>query len=54
MGDLAIFTEAIAEELIARGFELVAKTEKAWYFRDSELLCRIVTELVEAMQELDK
>ena len=54
MGDVAIFTEAIAEELIARGFELVAKTNKAWYFTDSALLWCAVDELLTELQEQDK
>ena len=48
--DLAIFTESIAAELIERGFELITRTEKAWYFRDSAQLRRAVEELLEEMQ----
>lgn len=49
--DLAIFTEEIAMGLMARGFELVAQTEKAWYFRDSAWLRDAVEELLEAFEE---
>ena len=48
MGDFAIFTEEIAMGLMARGFELIAKTEKAWYFEDSVWLRIAVDELLEA------
>ena len=51
---MAIFTPAIAEALIARGFELVARTEKAYYFNDSALLREATVELLEALQELDR
>jgi hypothetical protein len=51
MGDAAIFTPEIAEELIARGFELVARTDKAYYFEDSVLLWRTVCELMEALPQ---
>ena len=54
MIDLAIFTEEIAMELINRGFELVAKTKKAWYFEDSVLLRDAVSELLEAYVENDE
>lgn len=50
MNEFAIFTEAIAEELIARGFKLLGYTNKAWFFEDSLLLERTVAELVEALQ----
>ena len=49
MGDAAIFTPAVAEELIARGFELVARTDKAYYFEESVLLWRTVSELLEEL-----
>ena len=52
MGDVAIFTPAIAKGLIERGFKLIAQTEKAWYFEDSVLLWCAVDELME--QEQDK
>lgn len=48
MGDIAIFTEDIAMGLMARGFELVARTEKAWYFEDSVFLRTALDELLEA------
>ena len=53
MYDLAIFTEEIAMGLMARGFELVAQTDKAWYFRDSVLLRDAVEELLEAFADKD-
>ena len=54
MNELAIFTEAIAEELIARGFKLAGRSEFAWFFEDSVRLESSVAELVAALQELDK
>lgn len=54
MGDLAIFTEEIAMGLMARGFELVTRTEKAWYFEDSVWLRVAVDELLESLQEIDR
>ena len=54
MRDAVIFTPAIAEELKKRGFELVAQTEKAWYFEDSVLLWCAVDELLELLQDQDK
>ena len=50
MGDAAIFTPAIAEELIARGFELVARTDKAYYFTDSAEFWVAVDEILEAAE----
>lgn len=49
MGTIAIFTLVVAEELIARGFELVARTQLAWHFEDSVLLESSVRELVEEL-----
>ena len=54
MNEMAIFNEWIAEELIARGFKLIDRSALAWFFEDSVLLERAVTELVEALQELGK
>ena len=53
MYDLAIFTPEVAKALMARGFELVAQTDKAWYFRDSVLLRDAVEELLEAFADKD-
>ena len=50
MIELVIFTEAIADELIARGFNLIGRGAHVWYFEDSELLESAVAELVEALQ----
>lgn len=50
MRDVAIFTEEIAMGLIERGFELVTKTKKAWYFEDSVSLRAAVDELLEAFE----
>ena len=52
MGDVAIFTPAVAEGLIARGFELVARTRKAYYFEESIELWCAVDELLEALSDL--
>ena len=38
MGEFVVFTEAIAKELIALGYELRGKSKLAWYFDDSEEL----------------
>lgn len=46
---MAIFTPAIAEELIKRGFELEARTEKAFYFNDSAQLRLVVIELLDML-----
>lgn len=54
MNEMAVFNEAIAEELIARGFKLLGYSNKAWFFKDSVLLERTVSELVEALQEVAK
>ena len=51
MGDVAIFTPAVAEGLIARGFELVARTRKAYYFEESAELWCAVDELLEDLKE---
>jgi len=45
--EIAIFTPAIAEALIARGFELVARTDKAFFFIDSIWLQIALEELIE-------
>lgn len=58
MGDFAIFTPEVAEALIARGFELVAVTDKAYYFTDSywfriaveEILAQMVDQQLPGMQ----
>ena len=49
--DIAIFTPEVAKALIERGFELVAQTEKAWYFEDSVLLRDAVDELLAALED---
>lgn len=54
MSEMAIFTEEVAMNLLARGFKLKGYTDKAWFFEDSALLERAVSELVEALQELDR
>ena len=54
MGEFAVFNQTIAEELIARGFKLRGYSDKAWFFDDSVLLERTVSELVEALQEVDR
>lgn len=50
MGDIAIFTEAIAAGLMARGFELVARTSKAYFFEDSAELHIALEELLENLE----
>ena len=47
--DVAIFTEEVAKGLVEKGFELVAKTNKAWYFEDSVWLRIAVDELLESV-----
>jgi hypothetical protein len=54
MIEFAVVNEWIAAELQARGFKLLGRSKLAWYFEDSELLERTVSELVEALQEIDK
>jgi hypothetical protein len=49
MIELAIFNEWMAEELVARGFNLVGRSRLAWFFEDSVLLERTVAELVESL-----
>lgn len=51
MGEVAIFTEEVAMGLIACGFELVARTNKAWLFEDSVLLRTAIDELLEGFEE---
>lgn len=36
MGEFAVFTEAIAMELAARGFIIRGRSKYAWFFDDSE------------------
>lgn len=48
---IAIFTEAIAEGLIERGYELIARTEKAWHFEESALIWEAVDELLEIAEK---
>lgn len=54
MGDVAIFTEEVAMGLMARGFELVARTDKAWYFEDSVWLRSAIDELLDSLLEENK
>lgn len=54
MREMAIFTEEIAKELIARGFELKGRTEKAWYFEDSRELIYVVNELLDVLAADDR
>lgn len=54
MNEMAIFNEWMAEELEARGFRLVGRSSLAWFFEDSVSLERAVSELVEALQEVDR
>jgi hypothetical protein len=54
MSEFAVFTEEVAMGLMARGFELVAQTEKAWFFNDSVLLEAAVSELVESIKGVDR
>lgn len=53
-GEMAIFTEALALGLIEKGFELVAKTQKAWYFTDSAPLRVAIDELLEIIEDSNK
>ena len=46
MGEAVIFTPGVAEELVARGFKLLYRTECAWHFEDSVRLWRTVGELL--------
>lgn len=51
MGEFAIFTPEVAEELINRGFELVARSEKAYYFNDSAGFRDAVNEILYIKEE---
>ena len=51
MGDIAIFTEEVAMALLARGFKLKGYNNTAWFFEDSVLLERAVTELTTALMD---
>lgn len=50
MGEFAVFTEEVAMGLMARGFEPRYKNEVAWFFDDSVLLEKAVSELVESLE----
>ena len=54
MGEFAVFTKEVAMALLARGFKLRGYNDAAWFFEDSVLLERAVSELVEQLQEEDK
>ena len=51
MNEFAVFTEEVAMALLARGFKLKGMTDKAWFFEDSVLLERTVTELTQALAD---
>lgn len=51
---MVIFTEAIAAELIRRGFKLIGYTDKSWEFEDSVRLEAAVDELLAAFEEVDR
>ena len=50
MGDFAIFTPEVVEMLVARGFEVVTYTDKAWYFEDTKEFERAVIEILEILE----
>lgn len=57
MGEMAIFTEEVAMNLLARGFKLKGMgTGKynVWFFEDSVLLERAVSELVSTLEDKSK
>ena len=54
MTEYVVFNEWVAAELQARGFKLLGQGKITWYFEDSVLLESTVSELVEALQEIDK
>lgn len=51
MGEFAVFTEEIAMALLARGFKLKGYNDTAWFFEDSVLLERAVTELTATLED---
>ena len=53
MVEFAVFNEWMAEELVARGFRMVGRSNFAWFFEDSVLLERTVSELTEALMDID-
>ena len=50
MRDIVIFTEEIAKGLMEKGFEVVARTNKAWYFEDNMWIRIAIDELMEALE----
>ena len=50
MGDFAVFTEEVAMGLLARGFKLRGYNNTAWFFEDSVLLEKTITELLEMLE----
>lgn len=51
MTEFAVFTEEIAMALLARGFKLKGYNDTAWFFEDSVLLERAVSELVQSLMD---
>lgn len=49
MTEMAIFNEWIAAELVKQGFNLVGRSNLAWFFEDSVRLERTVSELTSAL-----
>ena len=50
MLEIAVFSEWVAAELIARGFAPVGKSKLAWFFEDSEEVERALSGLLELME----
>jgi hypothetical protein len=55
MIEIAIFTEEIAEELMARGFQMVGKSKLAWFFEDSKEIEVAIEEIIKFLENsIDK
>ena len=54
MRDIAIFTPEVAEELIERGFEVVARSSKAWYFTDCYWIRIAINEALERLEAMEE
>lgn len=54
MREIAIFTPEVAEELIERGFEVVARSSKAWYFTDGYWIRIAIEEALARLEDMEK
>ncbi len=54
MTEYVVFNEWVKDQLVDQGFELLGSGEITWYFEDSVLLERAVSELLEALEDKSK